>query len=93
MQKTEKLGEREHKALFPSEGEGYDDDCGIAVFVDIFAVLRCSESPMSPSGLHDSLCTQMCILIFAFRSCYCLGSFILQDLFQVSKYLLSRDII
>ena len=30
------------------------------------------------TGLHDSRC------------CYCLGSFILQDLFQVSKYLLSR---
>ena len=24
--KTEKLGEREHKALFPSEGKGHDDD-------------------------------------------------------------------
>ena len=43
------------------------------------------------TGLHNSCCTQLCILIFAFRSCYCLGSFILQVLFQVSKYLLSRD--
>ena len=43
------------------------------------------------TGLHDSRCTQMCILIFAFRSCYCLGSFILQDLCQVSNYLLSRN--
>ena len=34
---------------------------------------------------------QKCTLIFAFRSCYCLGSFVLQDLFQVYEYLLSRD--
>ena len=26
MRKTEKLGERERKALFPSEGKGHDDD-------------------------------------------------------------------
>ena len=26
VRKTEKLGEREHKALFPSEGKGHDDD-------------------------------------------------------------------
>ena len=26
MQKTEKLGEIERKALFPSEGKGHDDD-------------------------------------------------------------------
>ena len=44
-----------------------------------------------PTSLHDSRRTQMCILIFAFRSSYCLGSFTLQDLFQVSKYFLSRD--
>lgn len=42
------------------------------------------------TGLHDSCCTQMCILIFAFGGCYCLGSFILDDLCQVSEYLLSR---
>ena len=44
-------------------------------------------------GLHDFRCTQMYILIFAFRGCYCLGSFTLaQDLFrQVSKYLLLSD--
>ena len=30
------------------------------------------------TGLHESCC------------CYCSGSFILQDLFQVSKYLLSK---
>ena len=41
------------------------------------------------TGLHGSRCTQKCTLIFAFRSCYCLGSFVLQDLFQVYKYLLS----
>ena len=35
--------------------------------------------------------SQMCIVIFAFGRCYCLGSFILQDLFQVSQYFLSRD--
>ena len=43
------------------------------------------------TGLHDSRCTQKCTLIFAFRSCYCLGSFVLQDLFQVYEYLPSRD--
>ena len=42
------------------------------------------------TGLHDSRCTEMYILIFAFRGCYCLGSLTLQDFFQVSKYLLSR---
>ena len=26
MQKTEKLGERERKDLFPSKGKGHDDD-------------------------------------------------------------------
>ena len=26
VRKTEKLGERERKALFPSEGKGHDDD-------------------------------------------------------------------
>ena len=26
VRKTEKLGERERKALFPSEGKEYDDD-------------------------------------------------------------------
>ena len=26
MRKTEKLGEKERKALFPSEGKGQDDD-------------------------------------------------------------------
>ena len=26
VRKTEKLGERECKALFPSEGKGHDDD-------------------------------------------------------------------
>ena len=39
-------------------------------------------------GLHDSRCTQtVCILIFAFRGCYYLGTFniLLQNLFQVSK--------
>ena len=43
------------------------------------------------ASVHDSRCSQKCILIFAFRGCYCLGSFRLQDLFQLSKYLLSRD--
>ena len=33
----------------------------------------------------------MCILAFAFRGCQSLGSFILQDLFQVSEYLLSKN--
>ena len=41
------------------------------------------------TGLHDSCCSQKCILIFVFRGCYFLGS--LKDLFQLSKYLLSRD--
>ena len=43
------------------------------------------------TDLYDSRCAQMCILIFAFRGCQCLGSFILQDLFQVSEYLLSKN--
>ena len=49
-------------------------------------VLHCNSKYKIVTGLHDSRCMQMCTLIFAFRSCYCLGSFILQDLFQVSKY-------
>ena len=27
VRKIEKLGERERKALFPSEGKGHDDEC------------------------------------------------------------------
>ena len=36
-------------------------------------------------------CAQLCILIFALRGCQCVGSFILQDLFQVSKHFLPRN--
>ena len=32
VRKTEKLGERERKALFPSEGKGHDDDDDDDVF-------------------------------------------------------------
>ena len=39
VQKTEKLREREHKALFPSEGKGHDDDDD-----DIYSVLTTSSS-------------------------------------------------
>ena len=31
VQKTEKLEGRDHKALFPSEGKGHDDDEGDAL--------------------------------------------------------------
>ena len=63
----------------------------VQTFTDIFYYTILYSNQKIVTGLHDSRCTQMCILIFALRSCYCLGSFVLQDLFQVSKYLLSRD--
>ena len=54
-------------------------------------VLHCNSKYKIMTGLYDTHYTQMCTLIFAFRSCYCLGSYILQDLFQVSKYFLSAE--
>ena len=53
--------------------------------------LQKNNSKISDRPAWLPLYANVCFFIFAFRGCYCLGSFILQDLFQVSKYLLSRD--
>ena len=42
VRKTEKLGERERKALFPSEGKGHDDDDDDEMFLLGFHKARVS---------------------------------------------------
>ena len=43
VRKTEKLGERERKALFPSEGKGHDDDddeLNLLLFIVYYSMYR-----------------------------------------------------
>ena len=53
VRKTEKLGERERKALFPSEGKGHDDDDDYCFFA-----LEVIMAFIISSGAHNELICQ-----------------------------------
>ena len=48
------------------------------------------ENKKIVTGLYDSHCSQTCTVIFAFRGCYCLGSFRLQDLLHRSMIMYEK---